>query len=76
MDLNTYIKENEKKLLVLVGFSEEELNNLDNKLLNLPVKNGVDDYIFDTNKKATSEIVTQFLNIKNCSWMTYEEFYI
>lgn len=76
MDLNTYIKENEKKLLVLVGFSEEELNSNDNKLLDLPVKNGIDDYILDTGKKATPEIVTQFLTLNKCSWITYEEFYI
>ncbi|MDT4050398.1 hypothetical protein RPO70_04245, partial [Staphylococcus arlettae] len=76
MDLNTYIKENDKKLLVLVGFSEEELNSIDNKLLDLPVKNGIDDYIHDTDKKATSEIVTQFLTLNKCSWITYEEFYI
>ncbi|MDK3679818.1 hypothetical protein O0A30_11700, partial [Staphylococcus pseudintermedius] len=76
MDLNTYINENDKNLLVLVGFSEEELNNIDNKLLDSPVKNGIDDYILDTGKKATPEIVTQFLTLNKCSWITYEEFYI
>lgn len=76
MELNNHIKKNDKKLLVLVGFSEEQLNSIDNKLLDLPVKNGINDYIFDNDKKASPEIVTQFLNIKKCSWMTYEEFYI
>lgn len=76
MQLNNFIKSSNKKLLVLVGFSENELNKLQDKLIDLPIKNGVNDYIFDTNKKTPPEIVAQFLKIENCSWVTYEEFYI
>lgn len=46
MKLQEVINNRKEKFFVLMGFTSDELLNLPNKLLNLPIFNGINEYIY------------------------------
>ncbi|RIO38011.1 hypothetical protein BUZ63_12230, partial [Staphylococcus pasteuri] len=76
MKLKELINNREEKFFVLMGFTNSELLDLPNKLLDLPISNGVNKYIYNPNETFTSDLFTQFFNIDQKSWLTYEEFFL
>ncbi|MBN6785224.1 DEAD/DEAH box helicase [Staphylococcus capitis] len=76
MKLQEVINNRKEKFFVLMGFTSDELLNLPNKLLNLPIFNGINEYIYNPNKTLTPDLFTNFFTTNQKSWLTYEEFFI
>ncbi|WP_271398747.1 helicase-related protein [Salinicoccus roseus] len=62
------------KISILVGFSETELLNIDNKLLNFP--EGLDMFLEESNGRRPKDYLSYFQNVNEPHWITYEEFFI
>ncbi|CAM3122834.1 DEAD/DEAH box helicase [Staphylococcus argensis] len=76
MNLNELINDRQEKFFVLVGFTSDELTNTPNKLLNLSIIDGMNEYIYDPSKKPSPELFGEFFSTNSKSWITYEEFFI
>ncbi|MCI2773904.1 DEAD/DEAH box helicase [Staphylococcus petrasii] len=75
MNVQELINSRNEKLFVLLGFSDKELLTIPNKLLDIPIIDGMNEYIYNIDQKISHEIVTQFFSANSNSWITYEEFY-
>lgn len=60
------------KLTVLVGFTEEELKVFPEKLLDIPIANGLDKFL--NSEVQPRDFISNFQNITSPKWITYEEF--
>lgn len=76
MKLQELITNRKEKFFVLLGFSSEELHDLPNKLLDMPIFNGINEYIYNPNETLSPELFTKFFSADSKSWISYEEFFI
>lgn len=76
MKLQEIIDNRQEKFFVLLGFTSEELVDLPNKLLDLPIINGVNEYIYNPNLTPSPDLFTNFFTTNQKSWITYEEYFI
>ena len=76
MKLQEIIDNRQEKFFVLLGFTSEELVDLPNKLLDLPIINGVNEYIYNSNLTPSPDLFTNFFTTNQKGWITYEEYFI
>lgn len=63
-----------KKIMVLVGFSEEEMQESNTKMLNRKINGGLDELIENEISLVGNEDMMQIINSDKKSWISIEEF--